>query len=261
MPFKKNRPIVAITGASAGIGAATARLFHERGYTVILLGRRQQLLQELQEELQPHAVAIALDVTDEQEVTKVFRKIEKEIGPIDVLINNAGCAKGLEPAFEADITDWKTCIQVNINGLLYCTRAALETMAKRNHGHIVNLGSIAGTYPYPGGHVYGATKAFVHQLTLNIRADLVATGKTAVRVSCIEPGIVSGTEFSVVRFRGDKKRARDVYKNVKSLLPEDIAKIIFFCVDLPEHVNINCLEVMPTAQASSPLAVHRTGLL
>ena len=172
-----------------------------------------------------------------------------------MLINNAGCGFGLEPAYLSKIEEWEECIDVNIKGLLYCTRACLPHMVKRNRGHILNLGSVAGHYPYPGGNVYGATKAFVFQFSLNLRADLLGT---RVRVSCVEPGLTAGTEFSVVRFRGDKARAESVYAHTEPLDAKDIAEAICFCLSVPDHVNINAMEIMPVMQASGPLAVYKT---
>ncbi|MBS0606404.1 MAG: SDR family NAD(P)-dependent oxidoreductase [Verrucomicrobia bacterium] len=248
------KPLVVITGASAGIGASVARRFAAENYPLALTARRQEKLEELQKELKTQTSIYALDVTDSDAVAKIIAQIEHEQGPIGILVNNAGLALGLEPAYDAKISDWDTCVDTNIKGLLYCTRAVLPSMVQRNSGHIVNLGSIAGTYPYPGGNVYGSTKAFVHQFSLNLRADLLGT---KVRVSCIEPGLTGGTEFSVVRFRGDAEKAQNLYKNTEALLPEDIAEAIYFCCTLPPHVNINTIEMMPVSQASSALNVHR----
>ena len=248
------KPLVAITGASAGIGAAVARRFAKEGYRLALIARRLDKLKILQAELHTAASLYELDVRNSTDVAATFALIEKENGPIDVLVNNAGCALGLEPAYECKIADWDQCLQTNINGLLYCTHAILPSMVKRNSGHIINLGSIAGTYPYPGGNVYGATKAFVHQFSLNLRADLF--GKR-VRVSCIEPGLVSGTEFSLVRFRGDQEKAAKPYEKTESLTPEDVAEAIYFCHKLPPHANINTIEMTPVGQSSGPLRVYR----
>jgi 3-hydroxy acid dehydrogenase/malonic semialdehyde reductase len=254
MSKSSKKPLVAITGASIGIGASTARRFAKEGYRLALMARRKEKLASLQKELPTDTFVYELDVCDSNAVNAVFKQIEKENGPIDILVNNAGCAFGTEPAFEGKIEEWDQCVQTNINGLLYCTRAVLSSMVARNAGHIINLGSIAGTYPYPGGNVYGATKAFVHQFSLNLRTDLL--GKK-VRVSCIEPGLVSGTEFSAVRFRGDKDRAAMVYEKTEALYPDDIAEVIYFCHVLPPHVNINTVEIMPVDQASSSLAIYR----
>jgi len=249
------KPLIVITGASAGIGRAIARRFAKEGFRLVLLSRRKEKLESLKKELKTEVVTYTLDVGSSEAVFATFAEIEKEMGAIDLLINNAGVGFGLEPAYQGNISEWDECVQTNINGLLYCTRAALPGMVERNRGHIIHLGSIAGTYPYPGGNVYGATKAFAHQFSLNLRADLLGT---QVRVSCIEPGIVGDTEFSTVRFRGDEKRAQAVYKNLEFLRPEDIAEIVYFCHILPPHVNINTIEVMPVCQASAPLATYRS---
>lgn len=249
------KPLVVITGASAGIGAAVARRFAKEGYRLVLTARRMDRLIALQEELNTESSAHQLDVRSSDDVAAVFQQIEKEQGPIEILVNNAGLAFGLEPVSQGKIEEWDQCVDTNIKGLLYCTRAVLPTMVKRDKGHVINLGSIAARYSYPGGNVYGATKAFVRQFSFNLRADLLGT---QVRVSCIEPGLVGETEFSDVRFRGDKKQSAKVYENTKPLVPEDIAEVIYFCHSLPPHVNINTVEVMPVMQASGPLMIHRS---
>lgn len=151
--------------------------------------------------------------------------------------------------------DWEQCIAINVNGMTYCTHAVLPSMVRRNRGHIINLGSIAGSYPYPGGSVYCGVKAFAHQFSLSLRADLLGT---QVRVTCIEPGLLGGTEFSITRFHGDKEKAKKVYEGTTPLQPEDVAKVVQFCIALPVHVNINTIELMPVSQAFASLAVHRT---
>ncbi len=171
-----------------------------------------------------------------------------------MLVNNAGLALGLEPAHRASLADWDQMVATNVTGLIHMTRALLPGMVERNRGHIVNLGSIAGTYPYPGGHVYGASKAFVKQFSLNLRADLVGTG---VRVTDLEPGLCGGTEFSSVRFRGDTDKAASVYAGTQPLSAEDIAEATAWVVGLPAHFNVNRMEIMPTCQAPGPLAVKR----
>jgi 3-hydroxy acid dehydrogenase / malonic semialdehyde reductase len=246
-------PLAVITGASSGIGAATAHRFAKAGFRLALLARRKDRLELLQKELQVPTSLFQVDVSSSELVAQTIAAIESENGAIDILVNNAGFALGLEPAYESKLEDWDQVVDVNIKGLLYCTRAALPGMVKRNSGHIINIGSVAGTYPYPGGNVYGATKAFVHQFSLNLRADLLGTN---VRVSCIEPGIVE-TEFSQVRFKGDEKRAKSVYANTKPLTADDIAEVIYFSTSLPAHVNINTIEIMPVNQAFGPLAIHR----
>jgi len=245
-----------ITGASAGIGAAIARQFAQSGYRLALIARRKEKLEDLRKELGSKNIHIFdLDVSSRSAVDKTFSAIEKEVGSIDILVNNAGVALGLDRAQEANLDEWEQCIAVNINGMIYCTHAVLPGMVRRNQGHIINLGSVAGRYPYPGGNVYCGTKAFVHQFSLSLRADLLGT---QIRVTCIEPGLVGGTEFSVTRFRGDKEKAKKIYEGTDPLQPEDIAKTIHFCVSLPRHVNINAIELMPVGQAFAPLAVRKT---
>jgi 3-hydroxy acid dehydrogenase / malonic semialdehyde reductase len=248
------KPLIAITGASSGIGAAVARRFAKEGFRLALMARRLDRLEQLQNELKGEIALFELDVCSSDAVAKTFQRIEREHGPIDILVNNAGCGFGLEPAFQGKIEEWDQCVDTNIKGLLYCTRAALPSMVKENRGHIINLGSVAARYPYPGGNVYGATKAFVRQFSFNLRADLLGT---EVRVSCIEPGLTGGTEFSVIRFRGDESLASKAYAQTKPLHPEDVAEVIYFCHSLPPHVNINTVEMMPVCQASGPLAIHR----
>jgi len=250
-----SKPLVVITGASAGIGASTARRFAKEGFRLALTARRLDRLEQLRKEIKGEISIFELDVCSSDAVAEVFQRIEQKEGPIEILVNNAGCGFGLEPAYQGKIKEWERCIDTNINGLLYCTRVALPTMVKLDRGHIINLGSVAASYPYPGGNVYGGTKAFVRQFSLNLRADLLGT---KVRVSCIEPGLVGDTEFSVVRFRGDETRASKVYEHAKALTPDDIAEVIYFCHALPPHVNINTVEVMPVCQASGPLVIHRT---
>lgn len=254
MKKQSEKPHVLITGASSGIGAACARKFSREGYPVVLVARRLEKLKELQKELKSPSFVFQVDVQIREHVEAAIEQIEKTIGPIEILINNAGGAFGLDSAQHANLDDWEKCVDVNINGLLYMTRSLLPHLVKRNSGHIINLGSIAGTYPYPGGNVYGAAKAFVHHFSLNLRADLIGTN---VRVSCIEPGLTAGTEFSLVRFKGDDKSAEKVYQNTKPLQAEDVAEVIYFCTQMPKHVNINTLELMPVSQAFSSFAIHR----
>ncbi len=254
IPITAKKPLVVITGASSGIGKACALRFAREGHPLALLARRLDRLESLQKELRDAVSVYKVDVRSSDEIFATFAQIEKERGPVGLLINNAGAGFGLEPAHETRLSEWQQCVDMNINGLLYCTRAILPSMVKRNQGHIINLGSIAGTYPYPGGNVYGATKSFVHQFSLNLRADLLGT---SIRVSCIEPGLVGETEFSTVRFRGDVQKAARVYENTEPLVPEDIAETIYFCYRLPPHVNINTIEMMPICQASSALSIIR----
>jgi NADP-dependent 3-hydroxy acid dehydrogenase YdfG len=246
---------VFITGATSGFGAASARRFAKDGAKLVLLGRRSDRLQALKDELPVPAHILTLDVRNRQAVTEAFASLPSEFAEIDVLINNAGLALGLEMAPKTSLDDWDAMIDTNIKGLMYCTRSALPGMVERKRGHIINLGSVAGTYPYPGGNVYGGTKAFVKQFSLNLRAELLGS---KVRVTNIEPGMCE-TEFSVVRFGGDLSRAESVYAGMQPLSADEIAECIHWVAALPANVNINALEVMPVDQAFSPFAVHREG--
>ncbi|SFF52674.1 3-hydroxy acid dehydrogenase / malonic semialdehyde reductase [Fontimonas thermophila] len=248
--------IVFVTGASAGFGAAIARRFIATGARVIIAGRRGERLRRLAAELGPLALPVSLDVRDKTAIDTVLAGLPAAFADIDVLVNNAGLALGLDPAHKARLEDWEQMVDTNIKGLMYMTRALLPGMVARQRGHIVNIGSIAGEWPYPGGNVYGATKAFVRQFSLNLRADLLGT---RVRVTDIEPGLSGGTEFSVVRFHGDAAQAAKVYENTTPLSAEDIADIVHWVVTRPPHVNVNTLSVMPVDQAFAPLAVHRGG--
>lgn len=240
---------ILITGATSGFGAACARRFAQGGWQLVLVGRRMDRLQTLATELGSSVTAtIPLDVRDQQAVDQALGVLD-----VDVLLNNAGLALGLDPAWRVGLHDWETMVDTNIKGVMYCTRAVLPGMVERNRGHVVNIGSTAGQWPYPGGNVYGATKAFVEQFSRNLRADLLGT---RVRVTHLAPGMAQ-TEFSKVRFKGDDNRAGQVYAGVEPLYAEDIGEIVFFVVNLPWHVNINDLEVMPIQQAWGPLAVHR----
>ena len=246
---------IVITGATAGFGAACARRFAAAGKRLLLIGRRAERLQELQQALAGLAeiLTLALDVRQREAVMDQLGNLPAPFADVDVLVNNAGLALGLDPAQAADLDDWDAMVDTNIKGLTYCTRALLPHMVARNRGHIINLGSIAGTFPYPCGNTYGATKAFVHQFSRNLRTDLHGT---PVRVTCLEPGLAE-SEFSIVRFKGDQTRAAKVYEGCQALLPDDIAEMIFWVSHLPPHVNVNVLEVMPTCQAWGPLAIHR----
>lgn len=244
-----------ITGASSGFGAACARLFAEQGSRLILAARRMESLVKLRDELseQLPVYAAALDVRDREAVKTFVADLPMEFSAVDLLVNNAGLALGLEPAHQASLDDWDTMVDTNIKGLMYCTRAVLPGMVERNRGQIINVGSTAGAWPYPGGNVYGGTKAFVEQFTRNLRADLLGS---RVRASCIAPGMAE-TEFSAVRFKGDQEKAGKVYEGTQPLTAVDIAGIIKWISDQPEHVNINHLEVMSVFQSWAPFAVHR----
>ena len=247
------RMTVLVTGATAGFGEATARRFAREGHKVIISGRRAERLNALADELGEAVLAAPFDVRDRAAVAAAIEGLPGGFAEIDVLVNNAGLALGLDPAQLADLTDWDTMIDTNIKGLTYCTRAVLPGMVARRRGHIINLGSVAGAYPYPGGNVYGATKAFVHQFSLNLRADLHGSD---VRVTSVEPGLAE-TEFSLVRFKGDKDKSKGPYQGLDPLTGEDIADIVYYAASSPSHVNINRIEVMPVRQSFSMFAFAR----
>jgi hypothetical protein len=258
--IRKEAPMgktILITGASSGFGAACARMFAEKGERLILAARRESRLRKLAAELagKSEIHVVTLDVRDCEAVRTTLESLPPPFREVEVLVNNAGLALGLERAHEARLEDWEEMVDTNIKGLMYCTRFILPGMVERNRGHIVNIGSVAGNWPYPGGNAYGATKAFVEQFSRNLRADLLGTG---VRVTCISPGMAE-TEFSLVRFKGDEEKAARVYAGVKPLTADDIAEIVSWVTSLPSHVNINNVEVMPVQQAWGPLAVHREG--
>lgn len=244
---------VIITGASSGFGEACARRFAAAGARLVLLARRIDRLEKLKDTLQAPVHAVKLDVRDRRAVEDFLAALPAEFSEIDILINNAGLSLGLEPAYATDLDDWETMVDTNIKGLMFFTRLVLPGMVKRNRGHIINIGSVAARYPYPGGNAYGATKAFVRQFTLNLKADLFGT---AVRVTDIEPGLAE-TEFSLVRFKGDAKKAEAVYEGTKPVSAGDIADIIFWISTLPAHVNINLIEVMPVCQSFGSFAIDR----
>jgi 3-hydroxy acid dehydrogenase/malonic semialdehyde reductase len=246
--------IVFVTGASAGFGAAFARRFIADGHRVVAAARRVERLAALRAELGANLLPVALDVCDRAAVDAVFASLPTEFAAIDLLVNNAGLALGLEPANAASLDDWERMVDTNIKGLMYCTRAALPGMVARGHGHIINLGSTAGEWPYPGGNAYGGTKAFVRQFTMNLRSDLVGTG---VRATDIEPGLCGGTEFSTVRFHGDQAKADSVYAGTQPLSADDVADAVHWVATRPRHVNINILQLMPECQAIGPIAVKR----
>jgi 3-hydroxy acid dehydrogenase/malonic semialdehyde reductase len=245
---------VFVTGASAGFGAAIARRFAADGALVVAAARRTAPLDALAAEFPGAVLPVELDVRDRDAVRRAVAALPGGFAAIDVLVNNAGLALGLEPAHRADEDDWDQMIATNCRGLVSCAHAVLPGMVERGRGHVINMGSAAGTYPYPGANVYGATKAFVRQFSLNLRSDLHGTG---VRVTCVEPGLVGGTEFSAVRFGGDRVRAEAVYTGTEPLLPEDIAEAVAWAAAQPAHVNVNTIELMPVAQSFAPLQVHR----
>ena len=247
--------IVLITGASAGFGEEMARKFIRHGHRVIAAARRVERLEKLHQELGDKLLPIGLDVTDKASVDAALSSLPQDFQPIDVLINNAGLALGTEAAQQSRLDEWETMIATNIRGLVTLTHALLPGMVARASGLIINLGSTAGNTPYPGGNVYGASKAFVEQFTRNLRADLVGTG---VRATNLAPGLCGGTEFSNVRFRGDDAAAAKVYAGTVPLTAVDIAEAAYWVATLPAHVNINYLEMMPTCQGYGPLTVKRS---
>ena len=244
---------VFVTGASSGFGAAIARRFAAAGSRVVAAARRQDRLSDLAAELGPRLLPVTLDVRDRAAVDRVASSLPAEFAQIDVLVNNAGAALGMSPAQDADPGDWEQMIDTNCKGLAWCTRTILPGMVARRRGHVINLGSVAGTYPYPGGNAYGGTKAFVHQFSLDLRSDLHGTG---VRVTCIEPGMAE-TEFSLVRFGGDQAKADAVYSGMQPLTAGDIAESVYWAATLPPHVNVNTIELMPVTQSFAPFQVAR----
>jgi 3-hydroxy acid dehydrogenase/malonic semialdehyde reductase len=246
--------IAFITGASSGFGAEMARVFVGHGHQVVISGRRQDRLDALAAELGELALPIVMDVTDKASINEALAMLPQSWRQVDVLINNAGLALGTQPAHEASLADWETMIATNCTGLVSMTRALLPAMVERGSGLVINIGSVAGRYPYPGGNVYGATKAFVDQFTLNLRADLVGTG---VRATNIAPGLCGGTEFSKVRYKGDDAAAAKVYEGTQPLTAADIAATAYWIATLPAHVNINTIEMMPTCQGFSALTIKR----
>jgi 3-hydroxy acid dehydrogenase / malonic semialdehyde reductase len=241
---------ILVTGASAGIGAACVREFERRGNRVIALARRAERLAELKSEL---VHVCACDLNDHEAVRRALAALPHAHAEIDVLVNNAGLALGMAKAQESTWEDWSTMIETNVRALTFITHLLLPSMVKRNRGHVVNLGSVAGTYPYQGGNVYAATKAYVEQFTLALRADLHGT---RVRVTNIEPGMVA-TEFSETRFKGDRERASKVYEGLEALTAQDIAETVAYVVDLPDRVNVNRLELMSVAQSFAGFVLDR----
>ena len=239
-----------VTGASVGIGAATAKRLHHDGYSLILLARRKDALDHLNQLLGGSHKVITCDMTEQSQIDSALDQMDH----IDVLINNAGLALGLSPGHESDWEHWSTMIQTNCVSLAYLTRQLLPSMVSNNSGHIVNLGSIAGTYAYRGGNVYGATKAFVEQFSMGLRSDLLGT---KVRVTNLEPGLIEGTEFSNVRFEGNLDKVSSTYADCEALSADDIAEAISWVLAQPAHMNINRMEIMPTCQAPGGPAIHR----
>jgi NADP-dependent 3-hydroxy acid dehydrogenase YdfG len=252
-----NDQIVFVTGASSGIGAATAMEFARHGARLLLCARRLDKLQAMDAALRdagaPDVYSFALDVQGRTDVSKALEALPEAWKAIDVLVNNAGLSRGLNKLYEDDIQNWEEMLDTNVKGLLYVTRAIVPGMVARNHGHVVNLGSIAGHAAYPGGAVYCASKAAERFITDGLRIDL---NGTAVRVTTIDPGMVE-TEFSQVRFRGDSERAAKTYQNIDPLTAEDIADAIVWSVTRPAHVSIQSMVLTPTAQASAYVVTRK----
>lgn len=248
-----SKKIALITGASAGFGKSLARLFVKNGFKVIGTARRADKLSALKTELGEDFYPLAFDIQDIKAMEQALSSLPDAWREVDVLINNAGLALGLEPAFEARLEDWLQMIDTNVRGLVAITRKVLPEMVARNRGHIINLSSTAGNHPYFGSNVYGATKAFVKQFSYNLRADLFGT---KVRVTNFEPGVIGGTEFSNVRLKDDQAAA-DVYAGFTNMTPDEIAEMILWCTTLPEHINVNRLEVMPVAQSFAGLKIAK----
>jgi len=247
--------IILVTGATAGFGRVIAQRFAGTGARIIAAGRREDRLATLRAELgEDRVLPLTLDVRDRAAVAEAIKGLPAEWAEIDICVNNAGLALGLSGAQDADLDDWDAMVDTNIKGLMYVTRAVLPGMVARNRGHIINIGSTAGEFAYPGGNVYGASKAFVRHFSLNLRADLWGT---KIRVTDIEPGLVGGTEFSNVRFHGDDTKAAGIYAGAEPLTPEDVAEAVHWVATLPARVNINTLQMMPVCQAFAPLRVHR----
>ncbi len=240
-----------ITGATSGFGEATAKIFNKNGWQTIITGRRANRLEKLAKELGKNCLPLCFDVSDKISVEKEIENIPPDFSNIVVLCNNAGLALGLEQANNANVDDWDQMIDTNIKGLVYCTRNILPRMVQNKNGLIVNIGSVAGTYPYPGGNVYGATKAFVSQFSLNLRADLVDKG---IRVTSLEPGLAE-TEFSIVRFKGDTEKAAKIYENTFFIKPEDIGETIYWLASRPPNINVNRIEIMAGFQAFNPFNI------
>jgi len=252
-----DKKIVLITGATSGIGEGCARRFVRGDYRLILTGRRADKLEEIAEELRQggaDVLTLVFDVRDRQAAKQALESLPQQWRAIDVLINNAGLALGLEPEYEGSFEDWETMIDTNIKGLLNMTRLVVPSMVERNHGHVINIGSVAGDAAYAGGNVYCATKSAVKTLSDGLRIDVA---HTAVRVTNVKPGLVQ-TRFSNVRFHGDDDRADTVYRGIKPLTGDDIADVVFYAASAPAHVQIAEVLVLATHQANGTV-IHREG--
>ena len=245
---------ILITGASAGFGAALAKRLVAKGHRVIGAARRIEKLEAMADELGELFLPITMDVSDTASLPQIIADLPTAFSQIDVLVNNAGLALGTDPAYKADLNDWMQMVDTNIKGLMSLTHAVLPAMIERDSGYIINVGSIAGSWPYYGGNVYGATKAFVKQFSLNLRADLLGT---QVRVTNLEPGNIAGTEFSNVRYHGDDDKAAKVYEGFKNMTGDDIGDILLWLIETPAHINVNRMEVMPVAQTYNGLTIAK----
>ena len=245
---------VLITGASAGFGKALAERLVANGHQVIGCARRLDKLNALAETLGEAFLPVVMDVSDTAAIPQIIADLPDNFKQIDVLVNNAGLALGTEPAHKANLDDWMRMTDTNVKGLMALTHAVLPAMVARDSGYVINVGSIAGSWPYYGGNVYGATKAFVKQFSLNLRADLIGT---QVRVTNLEPGNVAGTEFSNVRYHGDDDKAAKVYDGFKTMTGDDIGDILLWLIESPAHINVNRLEVMPVAQTYNGLTIAK----
>ena len=246
--------IALVTGATSGFGRAVALRLLAGGARVIATGRRRDRLDELAAQAGADRLfTLVLDVTEKDCGEKLLAALPEDFAAIDILFNNAGLALGLGPAHQADLEEWETMIETNVTGVVRIAHAVLPGMVARGRGHVINVASIAATYPYPGGNVYGGTKAFVRQFSLGLRADLLGT---PVKVTSLAPGACE-TEFSQVRFGGDKDKAAAVYQGMKPLSADDVAQTVEAVLRLPEHLNVNTIEIMPVAQAFAPLAMAR----
>ncbi len=245
--------VALVTGATAGMGAAIARRFVREGARVVLAGRRDDRLRALGSELGERALALPLDVRDRAAVARAVAGLPADFAAVDILVNNAGLALGLAGAAEAEIDDWQTMVDTNVTGVLNCTHSLLPGMVARNRGHVITIGSVAADTPYPGGNVYGATKAFVRQFSFNLKADLLGTD---VRVTCVEPGMTR-TEFAEVRFKGDTARADQGYHGIDYMTADDIADVVCYIAALPSRVNVNLIQLMPPQQGYAGYAFDR----
>ena len=245
---------ILITGASAGFGKALAERLVANGHRVIGCARRLDKLNALADTLGEAFLPVVMDVSNTATIPQIIADLPDNFSQIDVLVNNAGLALGTEPAQNASLDDWMRMTDTNVKGLMALTHAVLPAMVARDSGYIINVGSIAGSWPYFGGNVYGATKAFVKQFSLNLRADLIGT---QVRVTNLEPGNVAGTEFSNVRYHGDDDKAAKVYDGFKTMTGDDIGDILLWLIESPAHINVNRLEVMPVAQTYNGLTIAK----